>query len=90
MIEILDSFLKKVDILRKYTYAQYTEEFRGIGSFKINVPIIEENKYLLDETEQYYVLFDTKRNGKNKKIRIGSRLHLSWLPIFYDGQLLSV
>ena len=68
MIEILDSFLKKVDILRKYTYAQYTEEFRGIGSFKINVPIIEENKYLLDETEQYYVLFDTKRNGKNKKI----------------------
>lgn len=68
MIEILDSFLKKVDILRKYTYAQYTEEFRGIGSFKINVPIIEENKYLLDEIEQYYVLFDTKRNGKNKKI----------------------
>lgn len=68
MIEILDSFLKKVDILRKYTYAQYTEEFRGIGSFKINVPIIEENKYLLDDTEQYYVLFDTKRNGKNKKI----------------------
>lgn len=68
MIEILDSFLKKVDILRKYTYAQYTEEFRGIGSFKINVPIIEENKYLLDETEQYYVLLDTKRNGKNKKI----------------------
>lgn len=65
MIIILDSYFKKVDILRKYTYAQFTEQFRDVGSFSINAPMIEENKYLLDENEQYYVLYETVRFGKN-------------------------
>lgn len=65
MIIILDSYFKKVDILRKYTFAQFTEQFRGIGSFSINVPMIEENKYLLNESEQFYVLYETIRFGKN-------------------------
>lgn len=63
MIIILDSYFKKVDILRKYTYAQFIEQFRDIGSFTINVPLINENKYLLDESEQYYVLYETARFG---------------------------
>lgn len=68
MIEILDGFLKKIDILRRYTIAQYIEEFRDIGNFTISVPIIDENKYLLDSSKQYYVLFETKRNGEDKQL----------------------
>lgn len=57
MIEVLDSYFAKKDILRKYTYAQYTDCFRDIGTFEIHAQLIEENLYLLDRTEQYYVLF---------------------------------
>lgn len=57
MIEILDSYFAKKDILRKYTYAQYVDCFRDIGTFEIHAQLIEENLYLLDKTEQYYVLF---------------------------------
>lgn len=57
MIEILDSYFAKKDILRKYTYAQYVDCFRDIGTFEIHAQLMEENLYLLDKTEQYYVLF---------------------------------
>lgn len=57
MIEVLDSYFAKRDILRKYTYAQYTDCFRDIGTFEIHAQLIDENLYLLDRTEQYYVLF---------------------------------
>lgn len=58
MIYILDEKLKIVDILRKYNFAQYNNRFRDIGAFKINAQLIDENIYILDETKQYYVLFD--------------------------------
>lgn len=57
MIEILDSFFAKKDILRKYTYAQYIDCFREVGTFEIHAQLVDENIYLLDKTEQYYVLF---------------------------------
>lgn len=57
MIEILDSFFAKKDILRRYTYAQYIDCFREVGTFEIHAQLVEENIYLLDKTEQYYVLF---------------------------------
>ena len=57
MIEVLDSYFAKKDILRKYTYAQYIDCFRDVGTFEIHAQLIEENLYLLDRTEQYYVLF---------------------------------
>lgn len=69
MIEILDSNLKKVDILRKYTFSQYIDKFREVGTFKLNVRIEKENLYLMDETEQYYVLFDGKTFGRIDKVR---------------------
>lgn len=57
MIEVLDSYFAKKDILRKYTYAQYTDCFRDVGNFEIHAQLIDENLYILDRTEQYYVLF---------------------------------
>lgn len=69
MIEILDKNLKKKDILRKYTFAQYTDKFRGIGTFKINARIVEENLYLLDKTQEYYVLFDSVVFGKIESVK---------------------
>lgn len=58
MIYILDENLQIVDILRKYNFAQYNNRFRDIGVFKINAQLVDENIYILDETKQYYVLFD--------------------------------
>lgn len=69
MIEILDSNLKKVDILRKYTFSQYVDKFREVGTFKLNVRMEKENLYLMDETEQYYVLFDGKTFGRIDKVK---------------------
>lgn len=68
IIEILDSNFKKIDIVRKYTFAQYTECFRDIGTFKVLLRNEAENLYLLDSTEQYYFLFDGKVLGRVNSI----------------------
>lgn len=68
MIEILDKRLKKVDILRKYTFAQYSLKFRDIGTFTIDARITDENLFLLNEEEEYSVLFDGNVFGKVLKI----------------------
>lgn len=72
MIEILDENLKKVDILRKYTFAQYSDRFRDVGTFVINVRILGENLYLLNKNKQYYVLFDGKVFGKIESVKRSS------------------
>lgn len=69
MIEILDENLKKIDILRKYTFAQYTDKFREIGTFKIDARLEKENLYLLDKTKEYYVLFDSSVFGKIEDVK---------------------
>lgn len=69
MIEILDENFKKIDILRKYDFAQVTHKFRGIGDFTINARMVEENLYLLDDTKEFYVLFDNKTVGKAEHIK---------------------
>lgn len=68
IIEILNSNLRKVDVLRKYTFAQYTEMLRDIGTFTITAQNVSENLYLLDVTEQYYILFDGTILGRVDKI----------------------
>lgn len=68
MIEILNSNLKKIDILRKYTFSQFSECFRDIGTFKINARLEEENLYLLDTSQQYYMLFNDKYLCKLEKV----------------------
>ena len=67
IIHILDSNLKKLDILRKYTFSQYTEKARDIGTFRVLAQYVDENKYLLNPNNQYYVLFDDTVFGKIEK-----------------------
>lgn len=69
MIEILDSNLKKIALLKKYTFSQYTEKFRGIGTFQVNIRLVEENLYLLDDTKTYFILFDGTVFGKIENIK---------------------
>lgn len=69
MIEILDSNLKKIALLKKYTFSQYTEKFRGIGTFKVNIRLVDENLYLLDDTKTYFILFDDTVFGKIENIK---------------------
>lgn len=64
IIHILDNNLKKLDILRKYTFLQYTDEARNTGSFKVLAQLVPENNYLLDSDKQYYILFDDEVFGK--------------------------
>lgn len=68
MIEILDENLRKIDVLRKYTFAQYTNKFRDIGTFTIDAKVTEENMYLVDDEKEFYVLFDGIIFGKILKI----------------------
>ena len=69
MIEVLDENLKKVDILRKYTFAQYEDMFRDVGTFKINARIVQDNLFLLDKTKEFYVLFDGTVFGKVENVK---------------------
>lgn len=68
MIEILNENFLKIDILRKYTFAQYTNKFREIGTFKINARLVEENLYLLKKQDMY-VLFDGRILGKIEDVK---------------------
>lgn len=68
MIEILNENFLKIDILRKYTFVQYTNKFRDVGTFKINVRLVEENLYLLKKQDMY-VLFDGRILGKIEDVK---------------------
>lgn len=72
MIEILNSNLKKLDILRKYTFSQYENKAREIGTFKVYAQVEDENLYLLDKSQTYYVLFDGKIFGKIENVKYDS------------------
>ena len=64
IISILDENLKKIDILRKYDFAQYEDPFRDIGEFKVNAQVTDENLYLVDKNKEFYLLFDGVIVGK--------------------------
>lgn len=68
MIEILDENLKKISILRKYTYAHYEQRIREIGTFEVKCPIDDEILFLMDKTKQYYVIFNDEVFGKITEI----------------------
>lgn len=72
MIEILNSNLKKLDILRKYTFSQYENKAREIGTFKVHAQAEEENLYLVDKSQVYYILFDGKIFGKIENVKYDS------------------
>ena len=64
LIYILDSQMRKIGMLRKYTFVQYTDMARDIGTFTINARIVKENLFLLDKNKKFYVLFDNRIVGK--------------------------
>ena len=64
IIYILNENYKKIDMLKQWTYCNYTERAREIGTFEIHVRNTKQNKYLLNENQQYYVLFDNEVFGK--------------------------
>lgn len=72
MIRILDKDLRFVDFLRKYTFSRFTERFRGIGDFQIDVVLLDENKFLLNKEQQFFVLFDTNYFGVIENIHKNS------------------
>lgn len=72
MIYILDENLKKLDTLKKYDFSQYVLKSRDIGTFTINVPMIEENRHLSDREKQYYFLFDDSVVGKVMDVKYDS------------------
>lgn len=57
MIRILNKNLQFIDFLRKYTFAQYQRCFRNVGTFQIDAMISEDNLFLLNRSEQFFVLF---------------------------------
>lgn len=68
MLQILNNHFEIVDTLKKYTFSQYEDKFREIGTFQVLAQLVEENKYLLKDRKQYYVLFDEYTIGKIDKI----------------------
>lgn len=68
MLRIMNSNFKIIDTLKKYTFAQYEDKFREIGTFKVLAQLVKENNYLFDKKEQYYILFDEFTVGKVEKV----------------------
>lgn len=68
LIYILDEKMRKIDMLRKYTFAQYSDMARDVGTFTINARIVEENLFLLNKNRKFYVLFDSRIIGEVNNI----------------------
>lgn len=69
LIYILDDNMKKIDLLRKYTFVQYVNKFRDIGTFTVHAQLVDENLYILDRTKDYFILFDNEVFGKIEAIK---------------------
>lgn len=68
VITVFDKYFERIDVLRKYTFMQYVDKFNGVGEFKINVILCDENLYLLDEKEVFFVAFDRTTMGRIDKV----------------------
>lgn len=64
ILYILNENYKKIDMLRQWTYCSYVQKATEIGTFEIHVRNTKQNKYLLEDDKQYYVLFDDRVFGK--------------------------
>ena len=65
---VFNKYFERIDVLRKYTFMQYTDKFNGVGEFKINAILCDENLYLLDEKEVFFVAFDRTTMGRIDKV----------------------
>lgn len=75
MVYIIDENLVKVDIIRKYTIWEYYKQTVGTGTFSVTIPVESEQKYLLDRSKTYFILFqdaDDSFFGKIQKVEYTS------------------
>lgn len=68
VITVFNKYFERIDILRKYTFMQYTDKFNDVGDFKINAILCDENLYLLDKNEVFFVAFDRAMMGRIDKV----------------------
>lgn len=68
VITVFNKFFERIDILRKHTFLQYNDKFNGVGDFKIDAVMCEENKYLLNKDEIYFLAFDKRTMGRIDKV----------------------
>lgn len=68
VITVFNKYFERIDILRKYTFMQYTDKFNGVGEFKINAILCDENLYLFDKNEVFFVAFDRAIMGRIDKV----------------------
>lgn len=68
VIIVFNKYFERIGILRKYTFMQYTDKFNGVGEFKINAILCDENLYLLDKNEVFFIAFDRAMMGRIDKV----------------------
>ena len=68
VITVFNKYFERIDVLRKYTFMQYVDKFNGVGEFKINAILCDENLYLFDENEVFFVAFDRTTIGRIDKV----------------------
>lgn len=68
VITVFNKYFERIDVLRKYTFMQYVDKFNGVGEFKINAILCDENLYLFDENEVFFVAFDRTTMGRIDKV----------------------
>lgn len=68
VITVFNKYFERIDVLRKYTFMQYVDKFNGVGEFKINAILCDENLYFFDENEVFFVAFDGMAMGRIDKV----------------------
>lgn len=68
VITVFNKYFERIDVLRKYTFMQYVDKFNEVGEFKINAILCDENLYLFDENEVFFVAFDRTKMGRIDKV----------------------
>lgn len=68
VITVFNKYFERINILRKYTFAQYVDKFNGVGSFKINAVLCKQNLYFLKKEEVFFIAFDSKTMGRVDRV----------------------
>jgi hypothetical protein len=66
ILDVFDSSLKRIANISKYSYAQYTDQLNGSGSFTIKVPLNADTLYYLSYGK--YILFEKEVMGEMLQI----------------------
>lgn len=56
VITVFNKYFERIDVLRKYTFMQYVDKFNGVGEFKINAILCDENLYFLMKMKCFSLL----------------------------------